>query len=315
MKFLDNITIISGSITGSLFGTSSFSLTSSRATTSSYSLSSLSSSYTLTASYALNGGGSGNAFPYTGDAVITGSLNVTGSVTASFFVGDGSGLTNIPTGGTYVSGTGSYALPFSNQASITVTHNLDTQYPFVQVYNDSGFMIVPNNIQVLNSSSIEVTLPNDISGNISVAKGGHVIEGTLQNAVSASYADYIQSPAVRTHRVNFGVSSDDVITTGRKGFKAIGQTGRITGWRLLSDTNTNTQIDVWKLNNAIPTTSNSITGAGSKPSLNTSMYASSSMVGDWTTLFYPNDIFAIEVESNSAATYLYFEMDFLVDND
>ncbi len=315
MKFLNDITIISGSITGSLFGTSSFSLTSSRAITSSYSLSSLSSSYTLTASYALNGGGgSGNAFPYTGDAVITGSLNVTGSVTASFFVGDGSGLTGIT--GTVAYITGSYSLPFSNQSTVTVTHNLDVAYPIVQVYNDSGYMIIPDNVQVLNSSSIEVSLPNDISGNIVVAKGGHIITGsTITNAVSASYADYIQSPAVRTHRVNFGVSSEDVITTGRKGFKAIGQTGRITGWRLLSDTNTNTQIDVWKLNNAIPTNSNSITGAGSKPSLNTSMYASSSMVGDWTTLFYPNDIFAIEVESNSAATYLYFEMDFLVDND
>jgi len=42
------------------------------------SMSVLSSSYALTASYALNGGGGGAVFPYNGDAVITGSLLVSG---------------------------------------------------------------------------------------------------------------------------------------------------------------------------------------------------------------------------------------------
>jgi hypothetical protein len=57
----------------------------------------VSSSYALTASYALNGSGGGNTFPYTGNAVITGSLNVTQAVTASYFTGDGSQLTNLRT--------------------------------------------------------------------------------------------------------------------------------------------------------------------------------------------------------------------------
>ena len=38
------------------------------------------SSYAVTASYALNGGGGGASFPYTGSAIISGSLIVTGSV-------------------------------------------------------------------------------------------------------------------------------------------------------------------------------------------------------------------------------------------
>jgi len=52
---------VTGSITGSLFGTAT------------------SSSYAVTASYALNGGGGGSSFPYTGNAVITGSLTISGS--------------------------------------------------------------------------------------------------------------------------------------------------------------------------------------------------------------------------------------------
>ncbi len=52
-----NVTAIS--FTGSLFGTSSFSISSSISTSSSYSDTSTSASYALTASYALNGGGGG----------------------------------------------------------------------------------------------------------------------------------------------------------------------------------------------------------------------------------------------------------------
>ena len=66
-----SITVLSGSVTATNFiGTAS------RA---------------LTASYA----DSGTGFPFTGNAVITGSLNVTQAVTASFFKGDGSQLTGI----------------------------------------------------------------------------------------------------------------------------------------------------------------------------------------------------------------------------
>jgi hypothetical protein len=78
---LTNVTASSytGSFTGSLFGTSSWSVSSSRAITSSYSLVSLSSSYALSASYAPGGA----AFPYTGSATITGSLVVTGRITST----------------------------------------------------------------------------------------------------------------------------------------------------------------------------------------------------------------------------------------
>ena len=47
------------------------------------SLFNISSSYALTASFALNGGGGGSSFPYTGSAIISGSLAVTGSVKAT----------------------------------------------------------------------------------------------------------------------------------------------------------------------------------------------------------------------------------------
>lgn len=107
-------------ITGSLFGTSSwaqsasyslFAITSSFSNSSSFALAniytasvndatitfirgdlttfpliinnvvnSISSSYAVTASYALNGGGSGIGFPYSGSAIITGSLEIKSNI-------------------------------------------------------------------------------------------------------------------------------------------------------------------------------------------------------------------------------------------
>ena len=113
-------------ITGSLFGTSSwaqsasysfFAITSSFSNSSSFALAniytssvnnatitfirgdlttfpliinnvvnSISSSYAVTASYALNGGGSGIGFPYSGSAVITGSLEIRSDVNNIFLI-------------------------------------------------------------------------------------------------------------------------------------------------------------------------------------------------------------------------------------
>jgi hypothetical protein len=79
---------ISGSLTvtgslnmnGTLNATSSKAISSSFATTASFAVSSsrtVSSSFATTASFALNGGG-GEAFPYNGEAQITGSLTLAG---------------------------------------------------------------------------------------------------------------------------------------------------------------------------------------------------------------------------------------------
>ena len=49
------------------------------------SLFNISSSYALTASFALNGGG-GNTFPYSGSAIITGSLEIKSDVNNIFLI-------------------------------------------------------------------------------------------------------------------------------------------------------------------------------------------------------------------------------------
>jgi len=67
---------------------------------------------------------------------------------------------------------------------VTVTHNLGTLYPLVQVYGDDDEQIIPQRIKVLNSSSVQVDFPELVSGYVVVAKGGHIVSGTAFIEVS-----------------------------------------------------------------------------------------------------------------------------------
>ena len=134
---------ISGSFTGSLLGTSSYSnntISSSYALTSSYSFNSNSSShantssnsiYAITASYALfassSTGGSGNAFPFSGSAIITGSLNVSQTITLNNTVISASGNT------LYLNGSPISVLQF---AYFSASISSSTEVGILHVRND-----------------------------------------------------------------------------------------------------------------------------------------------------------------------------------
>ena len=134
-------------------------------------------SFALTASYAENAG-AGAGFPYSGSAVITGSLLVSGSgITGSLL------------------GTASYALAFPDQgypftqsaAAVTwsINHSLNTNIPLVNVYDSNYIQIVPAEIVAINANNVEVRLAYSSSGYAIVSKGSGV---TAQNAVTASHA-------------------------------------------------------------------------------------------------------------------------------
>jgi hypothetical protein len=128
------------------------------ALTASFVANAVSSSYALTASFALNGGGGGGVgFPFSGSAVITGSLNVSGSgITGSFF-GDGSGITGIVAGGKLFTQS-------SPSATWTFNHLLNYQYPNVTVYNASNEVIVPQSITATDVNTLTLTFGSPVSG-------------------------------------------------------------------------------------------------------------------------------------------------------
>jgi hypothetical protein len=115
------------------------------------------------------------------------SLSVTQDVTAagfsgSFsgsFQGDGSGLTGILFD---IGDAASFSAPFTSQLTVDVVHSLNSEFPFVQVYDTDDELFIPLSVKVIDANTIRVTFSESTSGIIMVAKGGHIIQGTAANA-------------------------------------------------------------------------------------------------------------------------------------
>ena len=109
---------------------------------------------------------------------LTGSLNISGSISGSFFtgsfVGDGSQLTGIT-----VAQTATVRSTFTSQTSVTVDHNLNTTSPIIQVYDNSNYQIIPASIQLTNANRATVTFDIATTGYVVVAKGGHLVSGSI----------------------------------------------------------------------------------------------------------------------------------------
>jgi hypothetical protein len=110
------------------------------------------------------------------DTPITGSLNLTGAVTASAFVGDGSRLTGIS-----VSQNATVQRSFTNSSTWVVNHSLDTPNAIAQVYDTDGYQIIPASLRHTDDNTITITFSTTQSGYVVVAKGGHIVSGSIDS--------------------------------------------------------------------------------------------------------------------------------------
>lgn len=105
---------------------------------------------------------------------ITGSLNIGGAVTASYFVGDGSRLENIT-----VAQAATIQRSFTNSSTWVVNHNLNTPNAIAQVYDVNGYQIIPSTLRHTDNNTITITFATLESGYVVVAKGGHIVSGSI----------------------------------------------------------------------------------------------------------------------------------------
>jgi hypothetical protein len=169
--FVSGSSVFSGSVTSTVGFTGSLQGTASFAT---------SASFALTASY-ISGSGGGVGFPFSGSAIITGSLFVSGSTISGSFVGDGSGITGLTAGG---------KIHTQSSAASTwiVTHNLGVQYPNVTVYDDNNNVIIPQTIVATDANTLTLTFGSAVAGYAVAGIGGIInVQGrTTQQYFTAS---------------------------------------------------------------------------------------------------------------------------------
>ena len=119
--------------------------------------------------------------------------NLTGqAVVASSFEGDGSNLSNIT-----VDQNATISSDYTNVTSHAVTHNFGTKNVIVQVYDDNDQVIIPASITSTNTNTSTVTFDGASTGIVVVARGGHVVSGSIP------YANLINTPSASfSSRIN-----------------------------------------------------------------------------------------------------------------
>lgn len=117
------------------------------------------------------------------------NLNVANAVTASYFKGDGSAITGVTS---TVTETATVSDSFTNQTSVTSTHNFGTKNVIVTVYNSSDEMIIPASVTT-NTNNVVTTYDSSTSGRVVVAKGGHVVSGSVQSIANQRDSSQLQT--------------------------------------------------------------------------------------------------------------------------
>ena len=119
--------------------------------------------------------------------------NLTGqAVVASSFEGDGSNLSNIT-----VDQNATVASVYTNVTSHAVTHNFGTKNVIVQIYDNNDQVIIPASITSTNTNTSTVTFDVASTGIVVVARGGHVVSGSIP------YANLINTPSASfSSRIN-----------------------------------------------------------------------------------------------------------------
>lgn len=152
----------------------------------------------------------------------------TGAVTASFFRGDGSQLTNLD-----ISQTATVVSDFTNVTTHTVSHNFGTKNVMATVYDDNDFQIIPGTVQAINDNQLTITFDSSTSGTVIIGKGGHVVSGSVPfdnllnkpTLVSSSIAGDAQGQ-VKINGVNIDIP--DLQTNDSPTFASLTLTGDLT---------------------------------------------------------------------------------------
>ena len=122
------------------------------------------------------------------EGTLTGSLNISGSITASYFVGNGSQLTNLT-----IAQTATVKSEFTNSDTWSVEHNLDTANPIIQAYDSNNFQMIPATVQLIDNNNARLTFNGAESGYVVVAKGGHIVSGSISADNISGFNDKVKT--------------------------------------------------------------------------------------------------------------------------
>ena len=144
------------------------------------------------------------------------SLTVDGAIEASKFSGsfsgsyqgDGSELTGLS-----LSQVATVSDTFTSATSKTVTHNFSTKNVIVQVYDNDDNIIIPQQVTTTDTNTVDITLDTATTGRVVVAKGGHLVSGSVDFDNITDKPTLVSSSAQITGFGFISQSSDGAISS------------------------------------------------------------------------------------------------------
>ena len=132
------------------------------------------------------------------------------------FISPTSGRVVVGKGGHLISGslvteTTTVSQTFSNTTSTVVTHNLNTKDVIVSTYLDNDTVFIPQSITTTDVNTVSIildTIPR--SGRVVVAKGGHLISGSINVVESTLVSDTFTNQTQITPVHSFGTKNVSV---------------------------------------------------------------------------------------------------------
>lgn len=179
------------------------------------------------------------------DAVLN-SLEVTQNVTASFFIGDGSQLTNLPV----AAGNTIKLIQDTPSTEWIFIHNLNEQYPVVTIYNSQDEVIIPGGIEAVDLNTLKIYFDEPQTGIAVVVVGG--------SAVTASFSTNfnVDGTTLTTQEVdNLGVGTQVITQIETGSFDSAFFDYRI---KSLTDYRAGTLISVWNGSDVVFTDNSTI---------------------------------------------------------
>jgi drug/metabolite transporter superfamily protein YnfA len=134
--------------------------------------------------------------------VIPASVTLTSVTRATItFDSSTSGRVVVAKGGHIVSGVNvaqnaTITDTFSSQTSVATSHNFDTKNVLVTVYDSNDAQIIPASVTTTDTNIVTTTYDSSTSGRVVVAKGGHLVSGSLSySQLSGTPSGIISSSA------------------------------------------------------------------------------------------------------------------------
>jgi hypothetical protein len=203
------------------------------------------------------------------------------------------------------SGANAIALsPFSNTPTVATYPDLQPSFVFAAALTSTGS--VTANVALVGSRNVYKWngLQQCSAGDIIA---GQIYRLTPLQALNGGAGGFVCDTVGVNNAVGaleFIISGGgSAITTGNKGFLTLPFGCTIIGWAIIADQSGSISIDLWRLNNGVPSSGNSIVGGGTKPNLSSAQFIGNTSPSGWTsTILQPFDSLAFDVASVATVT-------------